>query len=61
MDNFKIALGVSRAQSMHKQYARGEARPTMHCIRLVNEMYTENVPMHNRPAKLSSDSNNLDY
>ena len=35
MDNFKIVLGVSRAQSMHEQHARGKARPTMHCIHLV--------------------------
>ena len=35
MDNFKIALGVSRAQKMHKQHAQAKARPTMHCIRLV--------------------------
>ena len=34
-DNFKIALGVSRAQSILKQHARGKARPTMQCIRLV--------------------------
>ena len=36
MDNFKIALGVSREQSMHKQHAQGKARPAMHCIRLVS-------------------------
>ena len=29
MDNFKIALGVSRAQSMHKQHAQAKAHPTM--------------------------------